>query len=101
MNKEEIIEYINAKRKPISHCVDLTKYFIGRHKTLPVYLTKAFEQEFNYSMYELEKLREENKKYKEVIDKLKEELIDSIPKKYEIAEYSIKEINDILKDVRI
>lgn len=56
MNKEELIEYIKAKREPISHCVDLTKYFIGRHKTLPVYLTRAFEQEFNYSMYKLEEL---------------------------------------------
>lgn len=48
---------------------------------------------------EIKKLEEQNQKYKEVIDKLKEELIDSIPKKYEIAEYSIKEIKDILKEV--
>lgn len=69
MNKEEIREYIIAKRKPISHCADLTKYFIGRHKTLPIFLTPAFEMEFNRSMQELEILREQIKKQKEVIDK--------------------------------
>ena len=70
MNKEEIREYIVAKRTPISHCVDLTRYFIGRHKTLPIFLTPAFEMEFNRSMQELEILREQLKKQKEVIDKL-------------------------------
>ena len=70
MNKEEIREYIVAKRTPISHCVDLTRYFIGRHKTLPIFLTPAFEMEFNRSMQELEILREQVKKQKEVIDKL-------------------------------
>lgn len=44
-------------------------------------------------------LQQQNQKYKEVIDKLKEELVNSIPEKYEIAEYSIKEIKDILKEV--
>ena len=69
MNKEEIREYIIAKRTPISHCADLTKYFIGRHKTSPIFLTPTFEMEFNRSMQELEILREQIKKYKEVIDK--------------------------------
>ena len=71
MNKEEIREYIVAKRKPISHCVDLTRYFIGKHKTLPIFLTPTFEIEFNRSMQELEILREQVKKQKEVIDKIK------------------------------
>ena len=71
MNEKEIREYIIAKREPISHCIDLTKYFIGRHRTLPVYLTTAFEMEFNSTMRELELLREKVKKQKEVIDKLK------------------------------
>lgn len=69
MNEKEIREYIIAKREPISHCIDLTKYFIGRHRTLPVYLTTAFEMEFNSNMRELELLREKVKKQKEVIDK--------------------------------
>lgn len=70
MTKEEIREYIIAKRTPISHCIDLTKYFIGRHKTLPIFLTPAFEMEFNRSMQELEILSEQVKKQKEVIDKI-------------------------------
>lgn len=78
MNKEEIREYLIAKRTPISHCVDLTKYFIGRHKTLPIFLTPAFEMEFNRSMQELEILREQVKKQKEVIDKVKIELEQGI-----------------------
>ena len=78
MNKEEIREYIVAKRTPISHCVDLTKCFIGRHKTLPIFLTPAFEMEFNRSMQELEILREQEKKQKEVIDKLKNKTKENI-----------------------
>ena len=50
-------EYLIEKRKPISSCVELSKHFIGRHKTLLVYLTPQFEQEFNSKMYELEKLK--------------------------------------------
>lgn len=68
---QELKEYIVAKRNPISHCVDLTKYFIGRHKTIPVYLTTAFEMEFNFCMRRLEELQEQVKKQKEVIDKAK------------------------------
>lgn len=68
MNNEEIREYIFAKRTAISHCVDLTRYFIGRHKTLPIFLTPAFEMEFNRSMQELEILREQVKKQKEFIE---------------------------------
>lgn len=42
---------------------------------------------------------EENQKYKEVIAKLKEYLIDTIPDNIEIADYSIKRVKDILKEV--
>lgn len=42
---------------------------------------------------------QENKKYKEVIDKLKKYLIDTIPDNFEIADYSIKRVKDILKEV--
>ena len=45
------------------------------------------------------KLQQENKKYKEVIDKLKEYLIDTIPDEFEFADYSIKRVKDILKEV--
>ena len=41
----------------------------------------------------------ENKKYKEVIDKLKKYLIDTIPDNLELADYSIKRVKDILKEV--
>lgn len=44
-------------------------------------------------------LIKENKKYKEVIDKLKEYLIDTIPDEFEFADYSIKRVKDILKEV--
>lgn len=43
MNEEEIREYIRAKNNPVSNCVGLSQYFIGRHKVLPVYLTPEFE----------------------------------------------------------
>lgn len=59
MNEEEIREYIRAKNTPVSNCVGLSQYFIGRHKVLPVYLTPEFEIEFNNKMCELEKLKEQ------------------------------------------
>lgn len=100
MNKEEIREYIFAKRKPISHCVDLTRYFIGRHKTLPIFLTPAFEMEFNRSMQELEILREQVKKQKEVIDKVKELITDNIEETtYEyISSTRIKVLQRLIMD---
>lgn len=58
MNEEELKQYIIAKRNPISNCIDLSKYFIGRHTVLPVYLTSQFEREFNSKMCQLEKLKE-------------------------------------------
>ena len=57
MNEKEIKEFILAKKNPVSTCAELSKYFIGRHKTLPIYLTPQFEKEFNNKMYELEKLK--------------------------------------------
>lgn len=39
MNEEGLKEYIRAKRTPISSCIDLSRYFVGRHRILPVYLT--------------------------------------------------------------
>lgn len=59
MNEEEIREYIRAKNNPVSNCVGLSQYFIGRHKVLPVYLKPEFEIEFNNKMCELEKLKEQ------------------------------------------
>ena len=59
MNEEEIREYIRAKNNPVSNCVGLSRYFIGRHRTSPVYLTLQFEREFNSKMCELEKLKEQ------------------------------------------
>lgn len=104
MNNEEIREYIFAKRTAISHCVDLTRYFIGRHKTLPIFLTPAFEMEFNRSMQELEILREQVKKQKEVIDKIKTRYCDYYGTTKEINDDYVlrnvlKEISDILKEV--
>ena len=71
---EEIKEYIIAKRTPISSCVDLSKYFIGRHKVLPVYLTPQFEREFNSKMYQLEQLKQQLQQKDEIINKAKEQL---------------------------
>lgn len=96
MNKEEVREYLIAKRTPISHCVDLTKYFTGRHKTLPIFLTHAFEMEFNRSMQELEILRKQVKNQKEVIDKAIDKLYcwgEALNPEFQ------KEMLDILKGV--
>ena len=65
MYEEEIKECIMAKRTPISSCVGLSKYFIGRHRTLPVYLTPQFEREFNSKMAKAEELKRENQQLKE------------------------------------
>lgn len=69
---EEIKEYIIAKRTPISSCVDLSKYFIGRHKVLPVYLTPQFEREFNSKMCQLEQLKEQLQQKEYIINKARE-----------------------------
>ena len=76
MNEEEIREYIRAKNNPVSNCVGLSQYFIGRHKVLPVYLTLHFEREFNSKMCELEKLKEQLEKS----EKSRKEAIDYIEK---------------------
>ena len=68
---EEIKEYIIAKRTPISSCVDLSKYFIGRHKVLPLYLTPQFEREFNSKMCQLEQLKEQLQQKEDIINKAK------------------------------
>lgn len=57
MNEKEIKEFILAKKNPVLTCTELSKYFIGRHKILPIYLTPQFEKEFNNKMCELEKLK--------------------------------------------
>ena len=70
-------------------------------------IAKAFEelQEENQKLKELQctfqgtGCQNKMKKYKEVIDNLKEYLVDSIPEKYDIAEYSVTKIKDILKEV--
>ena len=76
MNEEEIREYIRAKNNPVSNCVGLSRYFIGRHKVLPVYLTLHFEREFNSKMCELEKLKEQLEKS----EKARKEAIEYINK---------------------
>ena len=64
-------EYMEAKSHPISSCAELSKYFIGRHEIVPVYLTPQFEKEFNAKMYQLENLQQTPK---ELIDYLKEQI---------------------------
>lgn len=61
-------EYMEAKSHPISSCAELSKYFIGRHEIVPIYLTPQFEKEFNAKMYQLENLQQTPK---ELIDELK------------------------------
>lgn len=68
MNEKEIKEFILAKKNPVSTCTELSKYFIGRHKILPIYLTPQFEKEFNNKMYELEKLKNDWNELKHFID---------------------------------
>ena len=68
MNEEELRQYITAKRNPISSCVDLSKYFIGRHIINPVYLTPKFEIEFNSKMHEIEDLKEQQKEFIEYLE---------------------------------
>ena len=75
--KEEIKEYIIAKRTPISSCVDLSKYFIGRHKVLPLYLTPQFEREFNSKMCQLEQLKEQLQQKEDIINKANTYVIEN------------------------
>lgn len=94
MDNEELREYIKAKRKPISHCTDLTKYFIGRHVILPVYLTPTFEQEFNSSMCTLEELRKENKDLKE-----KNEFLMKRDNRCQVLEQVISNIKSFIEEL--
>lgn len=82
---EELKEYIIAKRNPISSCVGLSKYFIGRHRTSPVYLTLQFEREFNSKMCELEKLKEQL----EASEKARKEAIEFINDPWILSDYKI------------
>lgn len=92
---EELKEYIIAKRTPISSCVGLSKYFIGRHRTSPVYLTPEFEREFNNKMCELEKLKEQlersEKARKEAI-----ELVKNNQRKDEFVELNEWQARDLI-----
>lgn len=67
-NQEDVQQYISAKKSPVYSCIELSKYFIGRHTTLPVYLTSQFENEFNSKMYLLEITQQENQKLKEQLE---------------------------------
>lgn len=80
MNEKEIKEFILAKKNPVSTCTELSKYFIGRHKILPIYLTPQFEKEFNNKMYELEKLKNDWKELKHFIYNILELKNDYIEK---------------------
>ena len=98
---EEIKEYIIAKRTPISSCVDLSKYFIGRHKVLPLYLTPQFEREFNSKMCQLEQLKEQLQQKEDIINKAKEHLELKVIRysnetDYMLDETDLKEIIQIL-----
>lgn len=93
MNVEEIREYIRAKNNPVSNCVGLSQYFIGRHKVLPVYLTLHFEREFISKMCELEKL-------KELITKLKNQPTNYITKYInELGFVETKTLNELIDEL--
>lgn len=95
--EQEYIEYMRAKRKPINSCVELSKYFIGRHTTLPVYLTPTFEREFNYIVIRL-------KNKEELIDKLSKaifEIKDSIETTGGYPSNYIDELLQILEDKEV
>ena len=77
-NQEDVQQYISAKKSPVHSCIELSKYFIGKHATLPIYLTSQFENEFNSKMYLLENLQKENQQLKEqlkIIKKTTNELL--------------------------
>ena len=107
MSEEEMRNIIYLKNKPISSCKDLHKYFIGRHnKPIVVYLTPKFEIEFENIFGKLECLEKENKKYKEVINKIKDKLFNANYRNYDDDEDNTKytdldvdELLDILKEV--
>ena len=44
-------------------------------------------------------MQRENERYKEVIDKLRKYLVDTIPSSFDVAEYSVARIKDLLKKV--
>lgn len=102
MNEEEIREYIRAKNNPVSNCVGLSQYFIGRHKVLPVYLTLHFEREFNSKMCELEKLKEQleksEKSRKEAIEYINKHAYfdEEMPSINALGIENIKKVLDIL-----
>lgn len=76
--QEDVQQYISAKKSPVHSCIELSKYFIGKHATLPIYLTSQFENEFNSKMYLLENLQKENQQLKEqlkIIKKTTNELL--------------------------
>ena len=102
MSEEEMRNIIYLKNKPISSCKDLHKYFIGRHnKPIVVYLTPKFEIEFENIFGKLECLEQENKKYKEVINKAIKHVSSLSSRGRDCMIYADvkKEILDILKEV--
>ena len=94
MNNEELKEFINSKREPITSCKDLTKHFIGIHKTIPVYLTPSFEKEFNYKITKLGELQQENQELNKENDKLTAKLNKNKILQNEFIEWLESEIKE-------
>lgn len=103
MSEEELIKALEIIKEPITvNCIEY-KYFDEENynKITNVYNNCLwFANNLEQINLTVENLQKENQKYKEVIDKLKEYLIDSIPVQYDISEYSVQKIKDILKEVR-
>lgn len=98
---KEYIEYMQAKRKPINSCVELSKYFMGSHFILPVYLTPTFKREFNYIISRSKNKEKLSQKQKEFIDKIHELIKQHIRKDdfLELNEWQTRDLLDLLKEV--
>lgn len=94
---QEFDNFYTSLKKPISSCKDLHKYFIGNHRTIPVYLTPKFEMELECIMNKLEDLETKNKKYKKVINKAIEYLESKRVREKAIIDVDV--LQGILKEV--
>lgn len=53
----------------------------------------------DYTSVYLKGCADTKEKYQQVIDKLRKYLVDTIPSSFDVAEYSVARIKDILKEV--
>ena len=102
-NQEDVQQYISAKKSPVHSCIELSKYFIGKHATLPIYLTSQFENEFNSKMYLLEITQQENQELKKQLEEKNNKLnsvLDYIDSNIFIEQFeNVDNENNVRKEI--